>query len=123
MSGDANEELTFGGPSGRIMTLSRPSPLWTRVTAAGPGSGPWAEDRVQRRLAEDLDQENPGVDGRHEDGEDEGRRKPEQPTAGTGYYKVTPGSRRAQRERHRHDKSKEGRLFHTRLTPPSLAEL
>ncbi len=28
MSGDANEELTFVGPSGRIMT-SRPSPLWT----------------------------------------------------------------------------------------------
>ena len=39
MSGDANEELTFVGPSGRIMT-SRPSPLWTRVTAAGPRSGP-----------------------------------------------------------------------------------
>ena len=28
MSGNANEELTFVGPSGRIMT-SRPSPLWT----------------------------------------------------------------------------------------------
>jgi Domain of unknown function (DUF222)/HNH endonuclease len=30
MSGNANEELTFVGPSGRVMT-SRPSPLWTRV--------------------------------------------------------------------------------------------
>jgi hypothetical protein len=38
MSGNANEELTFVGPSGRVMT-SRPSPLWTRVTA-GPRSGP-----------------------------------------------------------------------------------
>ena len=36
MSGNANEELTFFGPSGRVMT-SRPSPLWTRVTAADPG--------------------------------------------------------------------------------------
>ena len=35
MSGDANAELTFVGPSGRVMT-SRPSPLWTRVT--GPGT-------------------------------------------------------------------------------------
>ena len=32
MSGNANEELTFVGPSGRVMT-SRPSPLWTTVTA------------------------------------------------------------------------------------------
>jgi hypothetical protein len=32
MAGDANEELRFVGPSGRVMT-SRPSPLWTRVTA------------------------------------------------------------------------------------------
>jgi hypothetical protein len=31
MSGDANEELTFVGPSGRVMT-SRPSPLWTSVS-------------------------------------------------------------------------------------------
>jgi hypothetical protein len=30
--GDPNVELTFVGPSGRVMT-SRPSPLWTRVTA------------------------------------------------------------------------------------------
>ncbi len=32
MRGDANEELTIVGPTGRVMT-SRPSPLWTRVTA------------------------------------------------------------------------------------------
>ncbi|HSZ37547.1 MAG TPA: DUF222 domain-containing protein [Acidimicrobiales bacterium] len=32
LSGDGNGELTFVGPSGRIMT-TRPSPLWTRVTA------------------------------------------------------------------------------------------
>ncbi len=32
MSGDANEELTLLGPSGRVMT-SRPSPLWTTVSA------------------------------------------------------------------------------------------
>jgi hypothetical protein len=38
LSGNANEELTFIGPSGRVMR-SRPSPLWTRVTA-GPRSGP-----------------------------------------------------------------------------------
>jgi hypothetical protein len=37
MEGNANEELTFLGPSGRVMT-SRPSTLWTRVTA-GPRSG------------------------------------------------------------------------------------
>ncbi len=37
MSGNANEELTFTTPKGRVMT-SRPSPLWTRVTA-GAGSG------------------------------------------------------------------------------------
>ena len=30
MSGDANAELTFVGPTGRVMT-SRPSPLWTTV--------------------------------------------------------------------------------------------
>ncbi len=34
MEGDANGELSFVGPSGRVMT-SRPSPLWTRVTAPG----------------------------------------------------------------------------------------
>jgi hypothetical protein len=38
MTGNANAELTFSGPTGRVMT-SRPSPLWTRVTA-GPRSGP-----------------------------------------------------------------------------------
>ena len=32
MSGDANEELTIIRPTGGVMT-SRPSPLWTRVTA------------------------------------------------------------------------------------------
>jgi hypothetical protein len=32
MTGNANEELTFVGPNGRVMT-SRPSPLWTSVTA------------------------------------------------------------------------------------------
>jgi hypothetical protein len=32
MSGDANGELHFAGPSGRAM-VTRPSPLWTRVTA------------------------------------------------------------------------------------------
>jgi hypothetical protein len=37
MSGNANEELNFVGPSGRVMT-TRPSPLWTTVTA-GPRSG------------------------------------------------------------------------------------
>jgi hypothetical protein len=42
MSGNANEELTFVGPSGRVMT-SRPSPLWTAVT------GPAARRAVDRR--------------------------------------------------------------------------
>jgi hypothetical protein len=37
MSGDANEELTFVGPSGRVMT-SRPSALWTRVGALTIGT-------------------------------------------------------------------------------------
>jgi hypothetical protein len=36
MSGDANAELTFVGPTGRVMT-SRPSPMWTAVT--GPAAG------------------------------------------------------------------------------------
>ena len=35
VEGNANEELTFVGPSGRVMT-SQPSPLWTRVT--GPAA-------------------------------------------------------------------------------------
>ena len=34
MSGDANEALTFVGPTGRAMT-SRPSPMWTAVTSLG----------------------------------------------------------------------------------------
>ena len=37
MTGNANEELTFLGPSGRVMT-SRPSPRWTAVPA-GARSG------------------------------------------------------------------------------------
>jgi hypothetical protein len=37
MSGNANEELTFLGPRGRAMA-TRPSPMWTTVTA-GPRSG------------------------------------------------------------------------------------
>jgi hypothetical protein len=38
LEGDANVELRFAGPNGRVMT-SRPSPLWTRVTAP-PKSSP-----------------------------------------------------------------------------------
>ena len=39
MSGNANAELTFVGPTGRVMT-SVPSPLWTAVTAsAQPPAG------------------------------------------------------------------------------------
>jgi hypothetical protein len=34
--GDANGELTFVGPSGRVMT-SRPSALWARVSTPRPG--------------------------------------------------------------------------------------
>ena len=37
MRGNANEELTFVGPSGRVMT-SRPSPLWARVTTQQTGN-------------------------------------------------------------------------------------
>ena len=37
MSGNANEELHFVGPTGRTM-MTRPSPMWTAVTA-GPRSG------------------------------------------------------------------------------------
>jgi hypothetical protein len=42
MTGNANDELTIVGPSGRVM-VSRPDPRWTRVTrpeamrAAGAG--------------------------------------------------------------------------------------
>ena len=45
MSGNSNGELTFVGPSGRVLT-SRPSPLWTAVT------GPAAERAVDRRKAD-----------------------------------------------------------------------
>ena len=38
MSGDANAELTFVGPTGRTMK-SRPSPMWTAVTARRPVEG------------------------------------------------------------------------------------
>ncbi len=38
MSGDANEELTIVSPTGGVM-VSRPSPLWTRVTAAQRATG------------------------------------------------------------------------------------
>ena len=37
MTGDANEELTFVGPTGRVM-VTRPSPLWTRGTAGTAGT-------------------------------------------------------------------------------------
>jgi Domain of unknown function (DUF222) len=37
LEGDANDELRFVGPSRRVMT-SRPSPLWTRVSAPMQGS-------------------------------------------------------------------------------------
>jgi hypothetical protein len=36
MEGDANDELTFVGPTGRVMT-SRPSPMWTAVTGSEAG--------------------------------------------------------------------------------------
>ena len=38
MTGNANEELTFTGPSGRVMR-SRPSPLWTTVIGGAPAGG------------------------------------------------------------------------------------
>ena len=38
MTGNANEELTFVTPKGRVMT-SRPSPLWTRATAGSRSRG------------------------------------------------------------------------------------
>ena len=46
MTGNANEELTITGPSGLVMT-SRPSPLWTRVTA-GPGRTGWLAAQPRR---------------------------------------------------------------------------
>ncbi len=48
MSGDANAELTFVGPSGRVMT-SRPSPLWTRVSALATGRRAGHSDGLSRR--------------------------------------------------------------------------
>lgn len=38
MSGDANKELTFVGPTGRAM-VSRPSPMWTAATDGRAGRG------------------------------------------------------------------------------------
>jgi len=38
LSGNANEELSIETPAGRVM-VSRPSPLWTRVTAARQSAG------------------------------------------------------------------------------------
>jgi hypothetical protein len=38
VDGDANAELSFVGPSGRVMT-SRPSPLWTRISEVPGGAG------------------------------------------------------------------------------------
>ena len=38
MTGNANEDLNIVGPTGRVMR-SRPSPLWTRVTAGRPPAG------------------------------------------------------------------------------------
>jgi len=38
MSGDANGELTFVGPTGRPMT-SRPWPMWTAATGQNPATG------------------------------------------------------------------------------------
>ena len=35
VSGNANAELTFTGPTGRVMT-SRPSPLWTAASGRAP---------------------------------------------------------------------------------------
>ena len=46
MRGNANEELTIVGPSGRVM-VSRPSPLWTRVSAGG-GAGAGGADGAGR---------------------------------------------------------------------------
>lgn len=43
MSGDANQELTFVGPTGRAMT-SRPSPLWTTATRRRDGASGSTQD-------------------------------------------------------------------------------
>jgi hypothetical protein len=69
MSGNANEELTFVGPSGRVMT-SRPSPLWTAVT------GPAARRAVDRRKAESA--EKRGATGERS-ADERPRSKPQRP--------------------------------------------
>ena len=43
MTGNPNEELRIVGPNGRV-TVSRPSVLWTRVTAPRARAGPGAAD-------------------------------------------------------------------------------
>jgi hypothetical protein len=53
VEGNANEELSFIGPSGRVMT-SRPSPLWTRVTGSG-GSGDVGRSENDDLEVSDLD--------------------------------------------------------------------
>ena len=49
MTGNANSELTVVGPSGRVM-VSRPSPVWTRISEAGSqahaGATPSPADRA-----------------------------------------------------------------------------
>jgi hypothetical protein len=57
MSGNANGELTFVGPSGRVMT-SRPSPLWTAVT------GPEAQRAAGRQKADSADPADPASTNR-----------------------------------------------------------
>ena len=47
LTGDANEELTFVGPSGRVMT-SRPSPLWTSVSIRSAPGTPQPRDHRRR---------------------------------------------------------------------------
>ena len=46
MTGNANQELTIENPSGRVM-VSRPSVLWTRVTAARNGAATRPEVSVK----------------------------------------------------------------------------
>lgn len=49
VEGDANDELRFVGPSGRVMG-SRPSPLWTRVSAPHGGTS----ERSRSSTSEDF---------------------------------------------------------------------
>jgi hypothetical protein len=66
VSGDANDELTFVGPSGRVMT-SRPSPLWTRVTAGLRAPRPPAPDsQAPDTQAPDSQVPGPRVPGSEE---------------------------------------------------------